>query len=623
MLNKTTVFFLGIVLLGMGLSLQGETISSQNIKPPFNLKSVIEKVTHHPVRDGDRIIIRDRVYEAIFKEGEVVLRARDKSPEAEDVVIPVAGIPEIEGNKVVYEYWNGQRVIFEGKDMGLRFREINPAHHPGQMGEHSGNIAELKERYTDGERSGEFLIDTSVVYTGAAYSQTYPAIAFDGTNYLVVWTDGRSGSQDIYGVRVDTSGTVLDPSGILISTADDDQRCPSIAFDGTNYLVVWTDERSGSADIYGARVTPSGDVLDTAGIPISTATDWQYSPSIAFDGTNYLVVWEDYRNGSDYDIYGARVDTSGTVLDPSGILISPADDDQRCPSIAFDGINYLVAWLDYRSYFGCDIYGARVSPSGTVLEPLGIPVSVADDEQLYPSIAFDGTNYLVVWEDWRSGSDIYGARVTSSGRVLDISGIPISTAGYAQYWPSIAFDGTNYLVVWEDYRNGLPDIYGAWVDTSGSVIDSFPVSTQSGIQHSPEIAKGTGNQMLVVYSGWTDSINGHPVNTMRIWGKFLQFTGIEEKHNPDLMKLSIYPNPFTTFTTICYSISTRGGVSMKIYDLSGRVVKTLVNGEQEQGYYTIRWDGTDNRGERLSSGIYFINFNAGKLNQTKKVILTK
>ncbi len=518
MLNKTTVFFLGIVLLGMGLSLQGETISSQNIKPPFNLKSVIEKVTHHPVRDGDRIIIRDRVYEAIFKEGEVVLRARDKSPEAEDVVIPVAGIPEIEGNKVVYEYWNGQRVIFEGKDMGLRFREINPAHHPGQMGEHSGNIAELKERYTDGERSGEFLIDTSVVYTGAAYSQTYPAIAFDGTNYLVVWTDGRSGSQDIYGVRVDTSGT---------------------------------------------------------------------------------------------------------VLDPSGILISPADDDQRCPSIAFDGINYLVAWLDYRSYFGCDIYGARVSPSGTVLEPLGIPVSVADDEQLYPSIAFDGTNYLVVWEDWRSGSDIYGARVTSSGRVLDISGIPISTAGYAQYWPSIAFDGTNYLVVWEDYRNGLPDIYGAWVDTSGSVIDSFPVSTQSGIQHSPEIAKGTGNQMLVVYSGWTDSINGHPVNTMRIWGKFLQFTGIEEKHNPDLMKLSIYPNPFTTFTTIRYSISTRGGVSMKIYDLSGRVVKTLVNGEQEQGYYTIRWDGTDNRGERLSSGIYFIKFNAGKLNQTKKVILTK
>ena len=57
MLNKTTGFFLGIVLLGMGLSLQGEPISSQNIKPPFNLKSVIEKVTHHPVRDGERIII--------------------------------------------------------------------------------------------------------------------------------------------------------------------------------------------------------------------------------------------------------------------------------------------------------------------------------------------------------------------------------------------------------------------------------------------------------------------------------------------------------------------------------------------------------------------------------------
>jgi len=48
-----------------------------------------------------------------------------------------------------------------------------------------------------------------------------------------------------------------------------------------------------------------------------------------------------------------------------------------------------------------------------------------------------------------------------------------------------------------------------------------------------------------------------------------------------------------------------------------------VNGEQGQGHYTIRWDGTDNKGKRLSSGIYFIKFNADKLNQTKKVILMK
>ena len=482
---------------------------------------MIEKVTHHPVRDGERIIIRDRVYEAIFKEGEVILRPRDKSPGAEDVVIPVAGIPEIEGNKVVYEFWNGQRVIFEGKYTGLRFREINPAHQPGQMGEHSGNIAELKERYTDGERSGEFLIDTSVVYVDAPDYQDYPAIAFDGTNYLVVWTDDRGGlyeEYDIYGARVTTSGTVLDPSGIPISTVANDQYNPSTAFDGTNYLVAWTDYRSG-AEMYGARVTPSGDVLDTSGIPISTAPYYQKYPSIAFDGTNYLVVWKDSRSGSDYDIYGARVTTSGTVLDTSGI--------------------------------------------------------------------------------------------------------PISTAGNDQEYPSIAFDGTNYLVVWQDERNGPADIYGAKVSTSGTVLDTFPVSTQSGDQLSPAIAKGSGNQVLVVYSGWTDSINGHPANTVRIWGKFLQFTGIEEKHNPDLMKVSIYPNPFTTFTTIRYSISTRGGVSVKIYDVSGRVVKTLVNGEQGQGHYTIRWDGTDNKGKRLSSGIYFIKFNADKLNQTKKVILMK
>ena len=308
---------------------------------------MIEKVTHHPVRDGERIIIRDRVYEAIFKEGEVILRPRDKSPGAEDVVIPVAGIPEIEGNKVVYEYWNGQRVIFEGKYTGLRFREINPAHQPGQMGEHSGNIAELKERYTDGERSGEFLIDTSVVYVDAPDYQDYPGIAFDGTNYLVVWQDARSGSWDIYGARVSPSGTVLDPGGIPISTPTYNQYSPSVAFDGTNYLVVWEDRRGSLGDIYGARVSPSGTVLDTAGIPICTANDWQMYPSIAFDGTNYLVVWDDYRNSS-YDIYGARVTTSGTVLDTAGIPICTATDDQWDPAIAFDGTNYLVVWTDDR-----------------------------------------------------------------------------------------------------------------------------------------------------------------------------------------------------------------------------------------------------------------------------------
>jgi hypothetical protein len=71
----------------------------------------------------------------------------------------------------------------------------------------------------------------------------------------------------------------------------------------------------------------------------------QYDPSIAFDGTNYLVVWLDDRSDWYYDIWGARVDQDGNVLDPVAIAISSLpiyNVDLRGPSVAFDGTNYLV-----------------------------------------------------------------------------------------------------------------------------------------------------------------------------------------------------------------------------------------------------------------------------------------
>src|SRR5688500_641235 len=69
-----------------------------------------------------------------------------------------------------------------------------------------------------------------------------PGVAFEGTNYFVVWQhfDSSTGEIDIYGARVDPDGTVLDPDpGIPISTSDGGQSRPTVAFDGTKYLVVW------------------------------------------------------------------------------------------------------------------------------------------------------------------------------------------------------------------------------------------------------------------------------------------------------------------------------------------------------------------------------------------------
>jgi hypothetical protein len=480
------------------------------------------------------------------------------------------------------------------------------------------------------------VLDTEEVISTAPYEQKFPSLSFDGTNYFVVWQDYRNGRySDIYGVRVNPTGEVLD-TGIAISTARYDQSCPQISFGGTKYLIVWTDERNGLYQhaIYGARVNQVGIVLDDTGIVISNASNDQWNPSVSFDGTNYFVVWTDERNGSwIVDIYGARVNQAGVVLDDTGIAISTAPNDQWSPSVSFDGTNYFVVWTDARNT-SWDIYGTRVSQAGVVLDPSGIAICTTTNRQCTPSVSFDGTNYFVVWTDYRSGEeDIYGTRVSQTGVVLDPSGIAICTTAYFPQYPSIAFDGTNYLILWERQE----DIYGVEVDTSGTIIDTFIVSNAEGEQTTPAIAHGISEQLLITYSSFTDSINGQPVNKMRIWGKFYPFAGVEEKEKlrVERLEFKVHPNPFTQVTSIQYQVApiphlggaagstSKSKVSLKIYDLAGRLVRVLIDKEVEDGYHTIKWDGKDSQGKRVSSGVYFCKMEAGDFRAIKKLVTLK
>jgi len=357
-------------------------------------------------------------------------------------------------------------------------------------------------------RAGAVLDPSGIAISTAAYSQYRPTVAFDGTNLLVTWADGRSSNYDIYGARVTPSGIVLDSTGIAVSTAVDDQNAPAVAFDGTSFLVVWQDARSGRGDdIYGARVTPSGAVLDSSGIAVSTAVDDQGNPALAFDGTNFLAVWQDVRTGVDDDVYAARVNQAGVVLDPSGIAVSTAAYWQVLAAVAFDGTDFLVVWQDARSNSTYDIYGARVSQAGVVLA--GIRVCSAAGHQQHPSVAFADTNFLVVWQDVRSSrdDDVYAARVTPSGTVLDPSGIVVSTVSSSQYHPAVASDSANFLAVWEDWRGGADaDVYGARVTPSGTVLDpsSIALSRAALNQNSAAVAFGGTNYLVV----WEDYRQG-------------------------------------------------------------------------------------------------------------------
>ena len=209
------------------------------------------------------------------------------------------------------------------------------------------------------------------------------SIAFDGTNYLIAWQDTRFDAGDIYAARVAPSGRVVGRL-IVVSSGVGAQRFPSVAFDGTNFLVVWSDTRSGAFDIYGARVSKAGAVLDTAGIPISVSAGAQDLPDVAWNGARYLVVWQDLRNGPD-DAYGTRVTTAGIVQNPSGIRISsPTATAERFITVNSNGSAFLVAWGDERNATGPDLYAARVDDAGTVLDPTGRQIAMRRDPRPQP-----------------------------------------------------------------------------------------------------------------------------------------------------------------------------------------------------------------------------------------------
>ena len=84
-----------------------------------------------------------------------------------------------------------------------------------------------------------------------------------------------------------------------------------------------------------------------------------------------------------------------------------------------------------------------------------------------------------------------------------------------------------------------------------------------------------------------------------------------------------YPNPFNPVTTLRYDIPENSHVTITIYDMLGRQVKTLINQTQDAGYKSLIWDATNDYGKPVSAGIYLYQIQAGEYISTKKMVLLK
>jgi hypothetical protein len=87
--------------------------------------------------------------------------------------------------------------------------------------------------------------------------------------------------------------------------------------------------------------------------------------------------------------------------------------------------------------------------------------------------------------------------------------------------------------------------------------------------------------------------------------------------------LQNYPNPFNPSTVISYDLASREKVDLRIYDVTGALVKILERGTRDPGRFEVGWDGQDEKGRKLASGVYFYQLKAGRFSQTRKMVLLK
>lgn len=105
-----------------------------------------------------------------------------------------------------------------------------------------------------------------------------------------------------------------------------------------------------------------------------------------------------------------------------------------------------------------------------------------------------------------------------------------------------------------------------------------------------------------------------PMSSSRIMGPEVHLTNSLRQN---------FPNPFNPETTIIYSIKETATVTLAVYDVAGRRVRELVDGRRTPGIHRAVWDGTNSRGERVASGVYFCKLTAGSFTATKKMVMLK
>ncbi|MCD4795329.1 MAG: carboxypeptidase-like regulatory domain-containing protein [Bacteroidales bacterium] len=473
---------------------------------------------------------------------------------------------------------------------------------------------------------GAYTSSDNGLYSGSAY-----IFKRDGTNWnqeaKLLPSDGAAddwfaNSVSVFGDYV-VIGTPFDDdngdnsgSAYIFKREDTNwnQEAKLLASDGvTNDEFGFTVAVSGDYVVVGAPL--DGGTIGSAYIFKREGTSWSQQAKIeAADAVADIYFGNSVSVSGDYVIIGAyqgngNVDNSGTAY-----IFKREDTNwlQQEKLIASDGASG-------------DYFGFSVSVSGNYAV-----MGAKNDED---SGFHAGTAYIFKKEDadWNeimkllpdevASSDAFGCAVAVFGNNLIVG-----SRGDDDYGMN---SGAAYM-----YEKDSPSVSGTVTDadtsepTEGAVITigtSYTNTTNSsGFYNIEDVTAGTYTLTceLTGYETYTTEINVEGDETINI--ELQNSSGID---NPFVLQKNIsvtnYPNPFKSETTINYSIPVSSNVIIEIYDIQGKKIKTLVNEYQVSGNHSVIWNGTNETGIPVGTGIYFYRLKTDNNIVLKKIMLIK
>jgi hypothetical protein len=470
--------------------------------------------------------------------------------------------------------------------------------------------------------SGDLTADPETPIALGAPSHIYADEASGDGEIMIVFRSDVSGSNRIMAQTTtdyDDSGRaepVLVASGPLLTD-------PEVAWNGSLYLVVWSDP--GSGKILGSRMMPDGTIVDDPPIDIMMGTE----PDVAAVEGNFLVVCiREVGSPTIHMPYGVRVRGSdGAVLDGSPIYLGTAY--AKGPKVAGMINRWIVTWERRVNSTSeeASVWAAFVDTDGTTSGEFGIATNQSTSAYHYsPAVASSPAIALILWQDNREYPaydpdwNIYGRRVRVDGVVFDDpDGFPVAASSSDEQNADVAYNGLTFQAVYEVsnevgyFNRSTSDVYGSRIDLNGGVINppTFAIEATDASEVMPAVAGGD-NESVVATSVFMKEA---PYASYRLDFQTLSdgVTGVSESDvvENEVRLVGAFPNPTAGSTTIRFALPEKAAVSLLIYDVAGRLVRRLDQGEAAAGVNDVVWDGFDDTGHEVANGLYLYKLETG------------